>query len=139
MHISEQDHHLLNREPLILLIDDDPGMLRVLTSVLSIGGYQVTTAANGKDALHLIAIHVFDAIISDVDLPDNYGFEICQAVKRNSKLSAAAVILMSGRLSEEVRPKAMEAGANDFLSKPFPGKILLEKLSTLLSQEGNKS
>jgi DNA-binding response OmpR family regulator len=44
---------------------------------------------------------------------------------------------MSGRLAKEVRPKAMDAGANDFLSKPFPGKILLEKLSALFSQKGS--
>lgn len=128
----EQDH-AKGHDPLILLIDDDPAILRVFKSVLSIGGYTVESAKNGKEAVHLIETQSFDAIISDVDLPDHDGFEICKLVRKSPSRNLIPIILMSGRLPEEQGPKAMEAGASDFLGKPFPAKRLLETLSRALS------
>ena len=137
MNTTEPRAFTTNHEIKILLIDDDPGMLRVLNSVLSIGGYNVESASNGKAAVHLIETQSFDAIISDVDLPDKDGFEICKLVRRHPRCKLTPILLMSGRLPEEQRPKAIEAGANDFLGKPFPAKQLLEKLSLALSTNPN--
>ncbi len=133
MNTTEPRAFTPNHEIKILLIDDDPGMLRVLNSVLSIGGYSVESASNGKEAVHLIETQSFDAIVSDVDLPDIDGFEICKLVRRHPRYKLTPIILMSGRLPEEQRPEAIEAGANDFLGKPFPAKRLLEKLSLALA------
>jgi len=71
----------------------------------------------------------YDLILSDIDLPDMDGFEICHRLKQNPKLQAIPVILMSGRLAEGNEARALKIGAADYLSKPFGAETVVKKIS----------
>ena len=86
-------------KPRILLIEDEPALSLVLSLVLKRAGFDVCIAATGTDGLRLAEGQHHDLILSDIDLPDIRGFEICQRVKQNPQLRLIPVILMSGRLA----------------------------------------
>ena len=123
----EQIPHV-EKKPKILVIDDEPAVSRVLLLVLKDRGFDVCIAATGGDAVRLTAEQTYDLILSDIDLPDMDGFEICRRLKQNPKLRAVPVILMSGRLAEGNEDRALKIGAADYLSKPFRAKSLLGKI-----------
>jgi DNA-binding response OmpR family regulator len=123
----EQIPHV-EKKPKILVIDDEPAVSRVLLLVLKDRGFDVCIAATGGGALRLTAEQTYDLILSDIDLPDMDGFEICRRLKQNPKLRAVPVILMSGRLAEGNEDRALKIGAADYLSKPFRAKSLLGKI-----------
>jgi two-component system phosphate regulon response regulator PhoB len=97
----------------ILVIEDEPALLRVLSLVFKNGGFEVCIAATGDDGLRLAEEQNYDLILSDIDLPDISGFEICRRVKQNPKLRSIPIILMSGRLAEENEARALKLGAVD--------------------------
>ena len=119
------------QSPTILLIEDDPSFAAALSMILKRGGFEVCVAADGAQGLSLAEVGNFDVIISDVDLPNLDGFEICRKLKGHSKLRTTPIILMSGRLAEDNEPRALEMGAAAFLSKPFPAALILAKISSL--------
>jgi DNA-binding response OmpR family regulator len=94
----------------------------------------VTTAATGKEALRSLENDQFDLVLSDVDLPDVTGLEICKQLKQDSKRQHTAVIIMSGRLAEDMECLALGSGAIDFISKPFEAKIVLAKIFAQISK-----
>lgn len=118
-----------DNRPQILVIEDEASLSRVLSLALKGGGFGVSIAATGAQGLQLIQEESCDLILSDIDLPDINGFEVCKRVKQNPKLRRIPIILMSGRLAEENQARAMEEGAVDFLSKPFSMKLLLNKIA----------
>lgn len=102
----------------VLVVDDDGGVVSLLRRALSVDGYAVSIALTGSDALKLAKRETFDAIILDIVLDDLDGFEVC------AQLRAAAVwtpiLLITGRLDTvEHRVQGLDAGADDFISKPF--------------------
>lgn len=118
----------MQARPRILVIDDEPGMLSVIVQLLKRNGFEVQATETGEQALELVRQNSFDLILSDVDLPNADGFAICRNLKQDPRWRAVPVILMSGRLPEERRDAALEVGAVDYLSKPFPAAELLEKI-----------
>jgi len=109
----EQIPHV-EKKPKILVIDDEPAVSRVLLLVLKDRGFDVCIAATGGDAMRLTEEQNYDLILSDIDLPDMDGFEICHRLKQNPKLQAIPVILMSGRLAEGNEARALKIGAADY-------------------------
>ncbi len=112
-----------------MIIEDDPSLSRVLSLALKGGGFDVCIATTGSQGLQLIQEMGCDLVLSDIDLPDINGFEVCKRIKQNPKLRRIPIILMSGRLADENQARAMEEGAVDFLSKPFSMKLLLNKIA----------
>ncbi len=87
-------------KPRILVIEDEPALSRVLSLIFKGGGFDVCVAATGADGLRLTEEQNYDLILSDIDLPDISGFEVCRRVNQNPKLRAVPIMLMSGRLGE---------------------------------------
>jgi DNA-binding response OmpR family regulator len=124
----EKDSHV-GKQPRILLIEDEAALSKVLSLVLTGGGFDVCVATTGAHGLRLAEEKNYDLILSDIDLPDMDGFEICRRSKQNPKIQAVPIILMSGRLREENEAQALKLGAADYLSKPFRAEIVLTKIS----------
>jgi putative two-component system response regulator len=116
----------------ILVTDDDPAVSLLLRHVLTAEGYRVTIAANGQDALDLVALGPPDLILLDVDLPRIDGFEVCRRLKQQPATRLLPILMITGRDAYEARLKAWELGADDFLSKPFQLVEVIARCRSLL-------
>lgn len=112
----------------IMLVDDEPSILKVLSIKLRVSGYQVISALNGDEALKLIKSEKPDVVLLDVIMPGMDGFEVLQKLRAFSKLP---VIVVSAR--PEYSRQAMTLGANAFIAKPFDIDELLKKIEQFLN------
>jgi DNA-binding response OmpR family regulator len=102
--------------PTILVVDDDPSILELVRYNLIQGGYNVLTAAAGRDALTIMATAQLDLVVLDLMLPDLSGFDLCRRFRQGSR---APVLILTARFDERDRVRALEAGADDYVTKPF--------------------
>ncbi|WP_217593541.1 ATP-binding protein [Cohnella sp. GbtcB17] len=122
----------------ILLVDDDASNIKVLQEWFTFSGYHMLTAYNGADALQLIQEHRGDLslVLLDVMMPELSGYEVCRRIRAEYPLYKLPVLLLTVRNSPADVAMGFEAGANDFLVKPFSGKELLARVETLLQLKG---
>jgi DNA-binding response OmpR family regulator len=120
----------------ILVVDDEPAVLRVLRAVLERDGYDVLTACDVATAKQAAPGRHIALILSDIDLPDGTGLELCLWAKARPELAQAPVLLCSGRDDPETRRLALEAGAVDFVAKPFVVAELRERIRFHLRAAG---
>jgi DNA-binding response OmpR family regulator len=120
----------------ILVVDDEPGVLRLLRAVLERDGYTVLTASGVATAKQTALVTRVGLIVCDIDLPDGTGLEFCLWVKAQPDLAHVPVLLCSGRDDPETRRLALEAGAVDFLAKPFVVAELSERIRFHLRAAG---
>ena len=118
--------------PLILIIDDNPMNLEVLSAALVNAGYEVAIATRGERALQQIQRSQPDLILLDVMMPGMDGFNICQQIKETLRLSDIPIIFMTALADEESKTRAFELGAVDYITKPFQEKEVLARVSTHL-------
>jgi DNA-binding response OmpR family regulator len=103
----------------ILVVDDEPNVVRTLTFVLRKEGYDVATAQNGEEALARVRESKPRLMFLDVMMPKKNGYEVCQELKNDSNLSDIHIVMLSAKGQEADREKAMNLGANEFITKPF--------------------
>jgi two-component system KDP operon response regulator KdpE len=115
--------------PRVLVVDDEPQILRALSANLRGAGYDVATAASGEDALASAAMRPPDAVILDLVLPDKSGTEVTRELRQWSR---APVILLSAVGDESDKVAALDAGADDYVTKPFGIDELLARLRAAL-------
>jgi pilus assembly protein CpaE len=116
----------------ILLVDDDPAILRMLGMLLRHEGYQVQTANDGHEALEKAVAFRPDLIVLDIMMPDINGFDICQRLRGNPQTKHASILMLSARTSEVDKATAFQMGADDYLEKPVGAKALLSRVEGLL-------
>jgi PAS domain S-box-containing protein len=116
----------------ILLADDNADMRDYVERLLS-GTWDVLRASNGKQALRIAETQPLDLIISDVMMPEMDGFELLQALRANQNTRSIPVIMLSARAGDEARVEGLEAGADDYLIKPFSARELIARVSTQLA------
>ncbi|MBN1429848.1 MAG: response regulator [Anaerolineae bacterium] len=119
----------MTNEPHILVIDDEPQILRALKNILSQKGYRVTTASRGEDGLALAATGQPDVIILDLGLPDLDGIQVCARLREWIHIP---IIVLSVREGEQDKVAALDAGADDYLTKPFGIEELLARVRVAL-------
>jgi two-component system KDP operon response regulator KdpE len=117
----------------VLVVDDEPQILRALQTNLRGAGYDVDTAATAEDALAAAALRPPDAVILDLVLPDGRGTDVCRELRR---WSTAPVLLLSVVGEEHEKVAALDAGADDYLEKPFGVEELLARLRAALRRAG---
>lgn len=113
----------------VLVVDDDPHLLRALRITLQAHGYDVTTAADGQSALLAATQHPLALVILDLGLPDLDGTEVLRELRTWSQ---APVLVLSARHGSEDKVAALDAGADDYITKPFGLDELLARLRALL-------
>jgi two-component system KDP operon response regulator KdpE len=113
----------------LLVVDDEPQILRVLKPTLAAAGYEVTTAETGQTALKLLASHGFDAVILDLGLPDMDGKDVIDRVREWSEVP---ILVLSARDIELEKIEALDRGADDFVNKPFAVGELMARLRAAL-------
>ena len=106
----------------ILIVDDEPQILRALRAGLLAHGYDVVSAADGEEALDKAATELPDAVILDLNLPRLSGLEVCKALR---EWSSVPIIVLSVRDAERDKVTALDLGADDYLTKPFGTDELL--------------
>jgi len=113
------------KEKKIVVVDDEPFILRSLSYVLKREGYQVFSATNGEEAVQVIRDVKPELLFLDVMMPKKSGFEVCREIKSDPDLKDVYVVLLTARGQASDKVAGMELGADEFMTKPFsPSKIV---------------
>jgi DNA-binding response OmpR family regulator len=116
-------------EATILVVDDEPRYVHLISANLEVEGYQVLTATNGKKAIDLIVDNEVDLVLLDVMMPVIDGFETC---KRIRGFSYVPIVMVTAKGDEEDRIKGLNLGADDYIVKPFSAEELLARVKAVL-------
>jgi two-component system KDP operon response regulator KdpE len=113
----------------ILVVDDEPQIRRVLRSTLTAKGYEVQDARTGEEALEAVRKNRFDLVLLDMNMPGIGGLETCRGLRTNSEI---AIIMLTVRDTEQDTVAALDAGADDYINKPFSTPELLARIRAAL-------
>ncbi len=116
----------------VLVVDDTPNNVKLLADVLGVKGFAVTTAASGEEALAKLASDRPDLVLLDVMMPGLSGYEVCRRIRSKAETALLPVVLVTALDPEHERIKGIEAGADDFLSKPINQGELFARVRSLL-------
>src|ERR1700744_6441161 len=121
----------------LLVVDDDRALRDVLRRALSLSGYEIVLAATGAEALSEVTTSVPDAVVLDVGLPDIDGLEVCRLLRREG--NRVPVLMLTARDAIADRIDGLDAGADDYLGKPFDIDELKARLRALLRRAGGET
>lgn len=117
----------------VLVVEDEESLLKLLTVILTVNGYEVFGASTGNEALGKLSDETFDLIILDIMLPDINGYDICRQIKGNSLHANIPVVMLTAKKSAEDRELGSTCGADLYLTKPFKSAVIIEVINKLLS------
>ena len=120
--------------PKILLVDDEPDTIDVLRVALSGAGFALQSAADGVRAVVLARDENPDLIILDVMMPELTGFEVCRIIRRDPNTSRIPIVLLTARSAVDDRILGFEAGADDYITKPFSPRELVLRVRSVLAR-----
>jgi len=122
----------MNKPTRVLVVDDDPNLTRSVTFILQKEGYQVDTATDGEEALKKMRLLKPRLIFLDVMMPKKNGYEVCQEIRADADLNDIYVIMLTAKGQERDKEKGLEMGADEFITKPFSPKAIVERTRELL-------
>ena len=128
-HSSTTKSHLPD-QAVIMVVDDNPDSLKLLSDILSEQGFQVRQALNGRLALAAVKQQSPDLFILDIRMPEMDGFELCRQLKNDSATCSVPVIFISGLDDPADKVKAFEMGGQDYITKPFEDTEVLARVET---------
>lgn len=120
-------------DQLILVVDDEPFILRALSFIFEQVGYRVVTASDGEEALAKIRELRPSLVFLDIMLPRKNGYEVCVAVKEDLELASTYIIMLSAKGQQVDRERGMLGGADDYLTKPFSLREIVEYVHNIFS------
>ncbi|HEX7079299.1 MAG TPA: response regulator [Candidatus Eisenbacteria bacterium] len=118
----------------ILVVDDEIYIVHILDFSLGMEGYEVVTALDGEQALEKLKTEKPDLIVLDIMMPKLDGYEVCKAVKADPATKQIPVILLSAKGRNVDQKMGFEVGADDYITKPFSPRKLVERINQLLGQ-----
>ena len=118
----------------VLVVEDDPVILRLLEVNFELEGFRVLTAHDGEEGIGLIRSERPDVIISDIMMPNVSGIELVKAVKGDAELSSTPIILLSAKAQSVDLKDGIDAGADDYITKPFEPLDLVDRVNALLAR-----
>ena len=120
----------------VLIVDDDPDMLELLTRALERAGYRVDTARDGEAALDLIDADAPDLVVLDLMLPDVDGFEVCRRIRLENQVP---IIVLTARDEEEDVMHGYRLGVDDYMTKPFSVRLLVARVAAVLRRTSERN
>ena len=117
----------------ILVVDDEPDLIKVLTYRLEASGYEVLKALDGQEGLEIARQEKLDLILLDVMMPNMDGNKVCALLKFDKRYKNIPIIMLTARAEEEDRLTSLEIGADAFFNKPLNYEELLEKIKELIA------
>jgi DNA-binding response OmpR family regulator len=120
--------------PTVLVVEDDPVILRLLEVNFELEGFEVLLAHDGAEGVELAKAHHPDLVISDIMMPRLSGIELVQALKADPGTAAIPIVLLSAKAQTSDLKAGMDAGADDYITKPFEPLDLVERVNVLLSR-----
>jgi len=129
--MHEADKADISEKAKILVVEDERVIVNFLTAILNGNNYQVLRTASGAEAVSMAASHLPDLILLDLGLPDLDGTEVLRRIR---EWSDAPIIIISARQGEQEKVACLDAGANDYITKPFGNKELLARIRASLRQ-----
>ena len=122
----------------ILVVDDEIYIVHILDFSLGMEGYEVITALDGDQALEKVKTEKPDLIVLDIMMPKLDGYEVCKGIKSNSATQHIPVILLSAKGRNVDQKMGFDVGADDYITKPFSPRKLVERINQLLGQSVNE-
>jgi CheY-like chemotaxis protein len=116
----------------ILVVEDDPDIMRILTHALTAAGYQVIPAYGGEDALRKVKAHMPGLVLTDLAMPKVSGVEVIHEIKKDPQTSGIPVIAVTAHVWDGIAQSAGQVGCDGFISKPFNTKKLLQEVEKYL-------
>ncbi len=122
----------------ILVVDDEPDLVELVSYNLGKEGYKVASASSGEEALEKIGTGGFGLIILDLMLPGIQGGELCRGIRSNPKTESIPIIMLTAKGEVADRIRGLESGADDYMAKPFSPKELVARVNALLRRTGGR-
>jgi len=119
----------------VLVVDDEPNIRLSLEFLMRKAGYEVTGVEDGEAALEAFKDAAPDLVLLDVTLPKLNGYEVCEAVRANPEWKGVRILMLTARGREIEREKGLALGADDYVTKPFATKDVVERVQALLGTE----
>jgi CheY-like chemotaxis protein len=117
----------------ILVVDDEPDIVRVVVKIMEARGHQVSTARDGVEAIERITVDPPDVVILDLNLPRIDGYEVCKRIKRDARTAHVPVVMMTAAyVSVEDARTGQRIGADEYVIKPFLREVLIHNVERLL-------
>ncbi|QAR34178.1 response regulator [Geovibrio thiophilus] len=136
--VSDLLEEMNERKPLVLIVDDVPKNIQLLSLVLSRKNYEIAFAVSGEQALEMLESISPELILLDIVMPGMDGFEVCERVRSNPVTEGIPIIFLTGRASAEDIKKGFQTGAVDYISKPFNSEELLARVRTHIELKRNQ-
>jgi DNA-binding response OmpR family regulator len=116
----------------VLIVDDEPNIVRSLEFLMSKAGYDVRVARDGQQALDEIARATPDLVLLDAMMPKRDGFDVCQTIRANPRWTGVRVIMLTAKGRDIEREKGLALGADDYITKPFSTKEVVAHVEKIL-------
>jgi len=123
-----------DRRTFALVVDDSITVRRVTQRLLERNGMRVMTARDGVDALAILHDHVPDIILLDIEMPRMDGYEVAARVRADERLRRVPIVMITSRVGEKHRARAIELGVDDYLGKPYQESQLLDAIEPLVTR-----
>lgn len=120
--------------PTVLVVEDDPVILRLLEVNFDLEGFTVLQAQDGAEGLDLARVHRPDVIVTDIMMPKMSGIELVAALREDEATAGIPVLLLSAKAQTSDLKAGMDAGADDYVTKPFEPLDLIDRVNALLSR-----
>ena len=123
----------------ILIVDDEPDILELISYNLKKEGFHISTALDGEEALQKVRTGNLDLIILDLMLPGIHGMELCRILRNNPKTAHVPIIMLTARGEESDKVRGLETGADDYMTKPFSPKELIARVKAVLRRSRERT
>ncbi len=121
----------------VLVVDDEPNILLSLEFLVRQAGFDVRVARDGEAALLAIAENQPDLVLLDVMMPNRDGYDVCQTIRADPRLKDVKIIMLTAKGREVEREKGIALGADDYITKPFSTREVIEKVRQYLGAEAS--
>ncbi|WP_404418611.1 response regulator transcription factor [Marinospirillum sp.] len=123
----------------VLVVDDEPNIVLSLEFLMQQAGFEVKTAEEGETALELVASFQPDLLLLDISLPGISGFEVLETLREQDKFKRLPIIMLTAHGREVEKEKGLALGADDYVTKPFSTRQLVDKVTALIQEKDNNN